>query len=119
MPKSNLDLFNRSLEIIGAKAAGQPASAEDMALVKAALKPLTEELSSIDVAFIYTSATDDAAEEIEDKVFHPLANLLADEIAPSFGVARADAATRKMMENRLRQVFALGPQYLPQPAEYF
>lgn len=119
MPKSNLDLFNRSLEIIGAKAAGQPASAEDIALVKASLKALTDELSAIDVAFIYTSATDDAAEEIEDKVFHPLANLLADEVAPSFGMARADPASRKMLENRLRLVFALGPQYLPQPTEYF
>lgn len=119
MPKSNLDLFHRALEIVNVKAAGQPASAEDVAVCRNALAPLTDELSARGVAYIYTSAVDDAAEEIDDKVFHPLANLLAYEIAPSFGLPQPDDASRKVMENRLREVIALGPQYLPQPAEYF
>lgn len=119
MPQSKLQLYNRVLEVLGVKASGNPASAEDIDLVEAALQPLLAELNAIDVIFIGVDPTNRISADIEDHAFHSLADLLADDVAPSFGVARASGGGRQVMLNRLRRVIQPGPAYFPQEAIYF
>ena len=117
--RSKLHLYNRVLEILMIKASGNPAIAEDIDLVEAGLAPLLAELNAMDVAFIGVDPTDRTSEDIEDQVFHPLADLLANDVAPSFGSPRADEFGRQMMLNRLRRVMQSGPGYFTQEAIYY
>lgn len=117
MPKSKLQLYNRVLEVLQVKASGNPASAEDIDLVEAALQPLLAELNEIDIVFVGVDPTDRTSADIEDKVFHPLADVLADEVATSFGSPRSN--DRQTLLNRLRRVVQAEPGYFPQEAMYF
>jgi hypothetical protein len=119
MPRSNLDLFNRALSLIGAKAAGQPASAEDIEFAKQTMQSLAAELNAINAAYVHVNTRDIAVAEIEDALFLPLAEILANEMAPDFGLPRASGADREVLINRLRKVIALDATYQHQEAEYF
>jgi hypothetical protein len=119
MAKSARDLCNKALELLMVSEPGQPISAEDYSLVRAALSTLVAELDAIEVAYIYIDANDDAAEDVDERYFMALARLLANDAAPSFGIATADEASRQVMLNRLRRVVAVGPQGDTQTAEYF
>jgi hypothetical protein len=116
--KSRLDLYNRALELVGARATGQPASAEDNDIADRALIPLLAELNAIEAAYIYVS-NDPAAQDITEEVFLPLSDLLANEISPAFGLQRVDAGVRAEMIKRLRRVVASKPTYRPLRVQYF
>ena len=119
MTKTARQLCNKALELLMVSEPGQPIAAEDYQLVRDALSPLLAELNAIEVAYIYTHPTNDSSEDIDDKYFLPLAALLANEVAPSFGVQAADEAARQVLLNRLRRVDAVGPQGYPQEADYY
>ncbi len=79
MTKTRADLALRALRLVGAVAAGQPASAEDLALANEAIDPMLDDLARRSVI----SAVDDTA--IPDGEFHWLAIVLASRIGPDFG----------------------------------
>ena len=118
MPKSKLQLYNRVLEVLVVKASGNPASMEDIDLVEASLAPLLAELNAMDVANIGVHPTDRTSEDIEDFVFHPLADLLANEVASPFGGQTLTGDARQVLINRIRRVFVSGPSYFSQEAQY-
>lgn len=97
MTKTRSDLAQRALQRLGVVAAGQAASAEDMAIALAQVDPLYAELVSRDVM----AGVD--MDAIPDEYFLPIADRLAAELGPDFGIQNVDVAST---EARLRRMFA-------------
>lgn len=116
--KTPNDVFDEALTAIGAVGAGQTASAEDTLVAKTAFRPLLDELAATDVCYIAVDPVDDDAEDIPEEFFLPLSKVLANEIAPHFGVPY-DEGVRQLMLVRLRRI-GHSPSYgVTQQAEYY
>lgn len=110
--KTRLDLITATLELLNAIAAGQAPEPEDVISIDKLIDGKIAELNDRD---IYGSP--DTA-EFEDQYVDPLATLLADMAAPSFGQPR-NAESRADAIFRIRAMRP--PSYFgqPQTAEYF
>jgi hypothetical protein len=78
--KTRLDVINRAMRRIGVKAEDENLTADQITSVGEVFDALVEELNT-EVALTFTSAS------VPDEVFIPLANLLAVEVAPDYGVS--------------------------------
>lgn len=120
MPKSARDLYNRSLQVLGVAAAGQTPSSEDYQAMRDALGPLLEELRALTTANIVLTANNEAATDIPDECFSTLADLLANEAAPSFGIPKLTGTDREVKLIRpLRATTYGAPQGFTQDVEFF
>lgn len=117
--KSARDLCNRALTLLGVIAAGQSAAAEDYSLCVAGLRPLLAEMQTIEACDVRLHPTNDTLEQIPDDLFNGLAALLANDVAPAFGIGRADEAGRQGLIMRIRRMTAAPPCYFPQIVDYF
>jgi hypothetical protein len=113
MAKNSLQLITRALEKLQRVGAGQDPSAEDAQLLRDHLSPLLEELARQEVIFVAD------IEAIPDLIFLPLANRLAAEVAPDFGLGAVDAAIMAKLNERLRLTWVGKPLYQPQRARYY
>jgi hypothetical protein len=112
MPKTSDDLVREALSIIGAAPAGQPVAAEDAALVRGKIGPKLAELASRRILYV---ADHDA---IDDAAYLILADLLAAEIAPDFGLPR-DLERIVANERRLRSLHCQDPVEARANPDYF
>lgn len=117
--KSARDLCNRALTLLGVIAAGQSAAAEDYDLAVAGLRPLLAELEAIGACDVRLHPTNDTLEQIPDELFNALAALLANDVAPAFGIGQADEAGRQGLIMRVRRVTAAQSLGFPQTVDYF
>lgn len=77
--RSNLDIIEHAFRRLGIKAEDEELSADQRAYAGRVLENLTEELSTItNVGW--------SCDEVPERLSDPLANLLAADIAPSYGV---------------------------------
>lgn len=117
--KSQTDLINRALTILGAAGTGQPVQPEDFAKMRAILPGLMDEVTG-DGTVSLTFTDDIATEVIPDKYMTGLATLLALDAGPD--VISAPAATdeqREAAKMTLRRLSAIGPTYNTLAADYF
>lgn len=120
MPKSARDLYNRSLELLGVAAAGQAPSAEDWQAMRNVIGPLLEELRVTEAANIVLTANNESAPDIPDECFGPLAVILANDAAPSFGIPTLTGADRETKLIRPLRATTYGNYYgFTQDASYF
>lgn len=117
--KTTRDIFNRALTLLGVLAAGQTAEAEDWAVCREAWRPLQMELRAIGVCNIVTHPTNELSEDIPEAAFNPLAYLLANEVAPSFGIPPAGLEDRDKLIKRLSRVVVDPYNGYVQDAEYY
>ena len=87
---------NRSLQLLGVAAAGQPPSAEDYQAMRDTIAPLLEELRVVEAANIVLTANDEAATDIPDECFGPLSILLANDAGPAFGIPCVTGTDREL-----------------------
>lgn len=90
-------LVNEALSVLGVVGAGQTADSEDQEKVDDRVEALLEELAARDVV---TVADDD---DIAPAQFGALAELLANECAPSFGLPK-NSNVKEAAEDRLKTV---------------
>lgn len=110
--KTRTDLIERAATELGVLPAGQPLSDEDAATIAALVDPLLQQLALDDVATIADADT------VSAELFLPLARLLANEAAPSFGVAYSLDAKGEN-ERQLRRLVATRPTRERQRPAYF
>lgn len=112
MPKTRNELVERVLQVLRVKAEGQTPSAEDVALVTNVLAPVYAELDRDEVYGVQDDST------IDDEAFLPLAEYIATEVAPDFGLAR-DEDKRALAKSRLRRVSRADFTYSTLATNYF
>ena len=110
--KTRTDLIERAATELGVLPSGQPLSDEDAATLDALVDPLLRQLALDDVADV----TDTGA--VPAEFFLPVARLLANEAAPSFGVAYSLEAKLEN-ERQLRRLTATRPTRERQKGVYF
>jgi hypothetical protein len=110
--KTRTDLIERAASELGVLPAGQPLSDEDAATIGALVDPLLRQLAIDDVADVAD------ADAIAVEHFLPLARLLANEAAPSFGAAYS-LDVKLENERQLRRLAAVRPTREPQRTTYF
>lgn len=106
------DLVRRTLKLLGAFAAGQDPSAEDVEAVEGYIPGKLEELSQREIIDVPN------VEEIDPALVQWLAMLVAQDAAPEFGVAM-DATAIQVAESRLRAMNAARPAYTPMQGVYY
>lgn len=116
--KSANDIYRQALVLVGAVGSGQSASAEDMSIARNMFRPLIAEMAANNAATITVHATDDTVENIADNLFPALAQLLANEIAPSYG-AQNDERLRAIALDRIRKVVAVDYDETVMTAAYY
>lgn len=110
--KTRTDLIERAATELGVLPSGQPLSDEDAATIGALVDPLLRQLSLDDVVDVGDSHA------IAAEYFLPLARLVANEAAPSFGIGYSlDAKLEN--ERQLRRLAATRPTREPLRAVYF
>jgi hypothetical protein len=110
--KSRSDLIRMTLEFLNAVAAGQTPAAEDVETLDKLIDGKVAELARRRIIWV----PDPNA--IEEELLEPLATLLGDLAAPSFGQPR-DAARRVEAENRLREMQCADDTTAVVRADYF
>jgi hypothetical protein len=110
--KTSTDLIERAATELGVLPSGQPLSDEDAATVGALVDPLLQQLARDDVVDVAD------ANAIAVEHFLPLARLLANEAAPSFGVGYS-LDVKLENERQLRRLAATRPTREPLRAVYF
>jgi hypothetical protein len=110
--KTRRELVEQALENLGALAAGQSADTEDVESVDNKVDPLLEEISTEGLLTV----GDD--EEIDSKIFLPLATLLAEKAAPAFG-RPSDQPTIDAAKALIRRVTWAGPTFEYMKPDYF
>jgi hypothetical protein len=116
--KSILDVAKKALSYVGAAGAGQPYSAEDMAVAMQVARPMISELASSDNIYISIHPIDDDSLDVPDELYLPLSMLLAVEIGPDFGTP-FDAASREAAVRRIRFIGSTPGYGSTQEAQYF
>lgn len=111
--RDSLQLITLALQKLNVSGAGQNPSAEDVQIVRDQLVPLIEELALKTVVYI----TD--LEEIPEKYFLALADRVAQEVAPYFGLGAVDPNIKLATENRLRRMWAMRATYGTLRTSYF
>jgi hypothetical protein len=112
MPRTSDDLIREALSIVGAAPAGQPVAAEDAALVRNRIGPKLAELASRRILYVADR------EAIDDAAYLMLADLLAAEIGPDFGLPR-DLDRIVANERRLRSLQWQDPVEARADPDYF
>lgn len=110
--KTRTDLIERAATELGALPSGETLSDEDSATIDNLVDPLQMQLSMdgvVDIGDI---------EQIPSEYFLPLAKLLANVAAPSFG-QQENPDVKAMNEQILRKLTASKPTYEVQKAVYF
>ena len=102
--KTKQEFITRALEILFVLQAGQAPSAEDADTVSNAVRPL---LDRLDKDGTISVANEDM---IDTSVFEPLANLMANEVAETFG-APFDQARQDRAIYQLKRVTVGRPTY--------
>jgi hypothetical protein len=100
-------LFNRTLNKVGAVGSGQTASAEDVAIVRAALPLLIAQIEALQITTIPITDDEDDATEIPDLLFEELAKALVLFVREDFGgpsVPDAEKMDALLMMRRLTAV---------------
>ena len=100
--KTRTDLIERAATELGVLPSGQPLSDEDSATIGALVDPLTRQLSLDDVVDVSDTSA------VPSEYFLPLARLLANEAAPSFGVPYS-LDVKMENERQLRRLSATRP----------
>lgn len=106
------DLVRRVLKLLGAFAAGQEPSAEDVETVEGYIPNKIDELRARGTIYIPD------VEDIDPAAVHWLAMLIAQDAAPEFGVGM-DATAIGLAEQRLRAIQSDNFVYRPVRAVYF
>lgn len=110
--KTRTDLIERAATELGALTSGETLSDEDSATIGNLVDPLVLQLSFDGVVDVADT------EAIPSEWFLPLAKLLANVAAPSFG--QQESPDVKMMQERvLRKLTAAPATYEPLKAQYF
>lgn len=97
MPRTRSDLIVRVLGLLGITETGQDPSAEDVELVDGYVDGKFAELARRRVFYVQADAT------IDDEAFLPLAKIVANAVAPEFGLP-FDPNTDVREEARLREM---------------
>lgn len=106
------DLVRRALQLLGAFAAGQEPSAEDVEAVEGYVPSKLDELRRRGIIYVPD------VEDIDNAAVHWLAMLVAQDAAPEFGVGM-DATAISLAEQRLRSIGAGRPTYARMQGVYF
>lgn len=112
MAKTRHEVANLALEMLGIKAVGEGASAEDAEVARTAYLAYFEELTDADgAAFTFT------VDDLPDRMFYPMATAVAGRIAPIFSVAFDGSAGQA----RLRGIVFEDDRIpgVPSPGVYF
>ncbi|WP_457797630.1 hypothetical protein [Methylocystis sp. S23] len=118
--KTARDLYVYTLEnALGVVGTGQPVEEDDIQTLRKALPSLLAMLRRMDVADVRINPDNEAYESIPEEVLSPLADLLANEVAQSYGRAKADRAGMDILLGALARVTANSPHYMPQVVDYF
>lgn len=112
MPKTKAELIEQALNVLGVAEAGQPVEIEDSDAVDAVVAPLLNQLARSRILYVPN------VEAIDDAVFLPLARMLANEAAPSFGLPRSEDA-RLAAELDIRRAQASYTTFEPVKVAYF
>jgi hypothetical protein len=110
--KTRNDLIERAAAELAVLVSGQSLSDEDRATIDNLVDPLIRQLSLDSVVDIGDT------DAIESEYFLPLARLLANEAAPSFGQARSEDV-KVVNEKLLRKLTATKPTYETLRATYY
>jgi len=110
--KTREDLIHRAATEVGALASGQSLSAEDFATIDNLVDPLVQQLSFDGI--VHVQDTD----AIQPEHFLPLARLLANEAAISFGQAYS-RDIKITNETILQRLTAMRPTYETLENDYF
>lgn len=87
--KTRLDVLNRAMRRLGIKAEDEALTADQLANVGEVFDSLVDELAE-EVTFTWTSAS------VPDEAFIPLANWLAAEVGPDYGVPGGSTGIAKL-----------------------
>lgn len=110
--KSRQELIDRALLELGVLAAGQSASAEDVAVIDGAISPIMSDLATREI-WVWGDP-----DQFDDDAFEHLGILLANARARPFG-SQPDEQVRLLAESRLKQLRLSVLSGAPQTAEYF
>jgi hypothetical protein len=108
-----MELITSALETLQRVGAGQDPSAEDAQLVRDVINPLLEELAQQGIIFVADT------EAIPELIFLPLADRIAAQVAPKFGLGAVEPTVIDSLNRRLRLTWVAKPTYQPQRAKYF
>lgn len=112
MAKTKAELIERALMFLGVGEAGQPVEVEDRDAVDKVLGPLLAQLAASRIVYVPN------VEQIDDRVFLPLARYLANEAAPAFGRPYSEDE-RLAAELALRRAVASYTTFQPVKVDYF
>ena len=112
LTKTRTDLIRRAATELGKLVSGQTLEAEDSDTIDGLVDPLIRQLSMNAVVEIGD------VEAIEPEYFLPLARLLANESAPSFGIPKS-ADIQAAEERMLRRLTATRPTFETLKVDYF
>ncbi|MDG2571062.1 hypothetical protein P7L87_26260 [Vibrio parahaemolyticus] len=110
MPKTRTELAE---EALGVLQMGQQLNPEDVTYVEARIDPLVAQLGLEGSVYVGD------ADQIDDAFFLPLAEPLAHEVPPRFGLPMTDVATKEAANQVLRRLARDTLTDDPVPAEYF
>jgi len=110
--QSRQQLIDRALKELGIVAAGQSASAEDVAVIEAEIDPIMQDLSTRN---IWQWGDPD---EFDDNAVIHLAKILANSVARVFGM-EPDESKRQYCEMRLRLLSPVEMSGQPQKSVYY
>jgi len=110
--KTREDLIYRAATEVGALASGQSLSAEDFETINNLVDPLVQQLSFDGI--VHVQDTD----AIQPEHFLPVARLLANESAISFGQAYS-REVKLINETQLLRITAMQPTYAPLENDFF
>ena len=110
--KTRADLARRAATELGKLVSGQDIEAEDQATIDDLIDPLVQQLSIDGVVTIGDT------EEIELEYFLPLARLLANEAAQSFGIGKSGEVQARE-EAVLRRLTSRKPTYETLKTNYY
>jgi hypothetical protein len=119
MSRTSAELIDSALTYVGATGTGQISSAGDVALATRYLEPLVAELAALEIVALIIVSGGGVFDVIPDELFSALTRLLANDLAPHFGVAAASEAEREGMLQRLRRIVAVGSADTIMEACYF
>ena len=100
--KTRVQLKNQALTNLNIIGVGQEAEDDEMQVVEDLVDPLIEDLNARGIVYVSD------ADAIDNSVFMPLAELLANEAAPAFGQPK-NPAKQEVCEERLRVVTRRAP----------
>jgi hypothetical protein len=112
-------LFTRALSKVGAVGSGQTASAEDVAIARAALPLLIAQIEALQITTIPITDDEDDDTEIPNELFEELAKNLVLFMREEFGGSAVSDAEKMDALTMLRRICTVRASGEVQRAEYF